>query len=199
MSEAQNETKRARVRRLLIEPLQESGFCYPKKVPEEIQRKRLTAVIDAVSYMSDRGLTVLQKSMLTKGEGAAKRFWPERVTFIGWAEAFEKRPLSQVPELLSWFKSRAGLDALRDDRLVAEYEFWRDNKRPPLTNRDRKAIMDRANEITAQVTRHEDRMERRVAAYFDDAGFYAWYQGALKQCQAWVSEGEDARRIGAVA
>lgn len=193
MSSEQKEANRARVRRLLIDPLRDAGFCFPKKVQESAQQKKLTAVIDAVSYLSDRGLTVLQKSMLTKGEGAAKKYWPERVTFIGWAEAFEKRPLSQVPELLSWFKSRAGLEAMHGDRLVAEYEFWRDNKRPPLTDRERGTIEQRAKDITGQVARHEDRMERQVPAYFDDGEFYSWYQGVLKQCQAWVAEGELAR------
>jgi len=194
MSNDQNEAKRARVRRLLIEPLQAAGLCYPKKVSDEVQRKRLAALADDLTYMSDAGLKALQQSMLTKGEGSAKKFWPERITFIGWAEAYEKRPLGQVPAVLGWFKSRAGRDALREGRLVAEYEFWRDRKRPPVSDRERTSIRDRADEINSQVARHEDRMERQVPAFFDDGDFYRWYQGVLKQCKAWVAEGEAARQ-----
>lgn len=168
--EADQESKRGRVRRLLIAPLEADGFRKRRDVSAEAHAAFLDRVADSLGYMSDRGLQVLRASLATKGEGSAKHHWPSFATIDGLAEAFEPRPLRERPELLRWFASRAGQAAMAggEGRLVAEHAFWRRTKRPPIMDADKRSIAERAAELDRRAQMIRERAEAGLAPTWPD-------------------------------
>jgi hypothetical protein len=166
------ETKRDRVRRILLDPLRDNGFRFKRGVSEEEACSRLNAIADDLAYMSDDGLKALRVSMRFKGEGASRTFWPSRASFIGFAEAFERSPLEEAPALLRWFASVEGPKALAGGIHVAQYLFWTRNKRPPMSPADRKAVEDHAAQIADRAMRVRDKLDRGVEPFADDTHWY---------------------------
>ncbi|WP_299734681.1 hypothetical protein [uncultured Roseobacter sp.] len=181
------EGKRDRVRRILIDPLKADGMRFRKTVTEEKQRQSLDRLADDLSYMTDDGLHALRLWMRSHGDGAAKCFWPMTVSIISTAESFEPRPLEELPALRRWFASAAGRRALEGDRLVAEYEFWRKFKRPPITPRDQEAVARRAAEWASKAERVQDRIRRGLLPMHDDASWLHWYEETTERAKALVS------------
>ena len=184
------ESGRDRVRRLLIHKLQEHGFRFRRGTAED-GRKMLDRLADDLAYMTDAGLSALQVSLRTKGEGAARCFWPAPATVLGLAEDFERRPLIELPALLRWFRSEAGRAALAHDRLVAEYWFWTDRKRPPVKPADRKTVADRAAGYARRVELAEDRLAREVPLADQERRFLDWYRARLAYVSSLVADQRD--------
>lgn len=182
------ETKRGRVRRILIDPLVRDGMRFRRDVDEAAQGRFLDRIADDVAYMSDRGLAALRVWVGSHGEGSARAFWPGVVTIISTAEAFEPRPLEELPALVRWFASAAGSEALLADRLVAEYEFWRRFKRPPAQSNDRQRVSERAAEWSARAERIEDRMARGLTPLHDDGAWLSWYRRTEDKARALLAE-----------
>lgn len=185
--ENETESKRGRVRRLVIEPLQADGFRFRRGTDDSKARAALDRLADALGYMSDTGLTVLRAALATKGEGSARCFWPAHATVIGLAEAFEPRPLREIPELRRWFASRAGAEALLAGRHVAEYEFWRQKKRPPISRQDGRLVAERAQEWQSRAERIRDRLRRGVPLLqAEDQAWLEWYEARGREVEALI-------------
>ncbi len=181
------ETKRDRVRRLFIIPLEDLGMCFPKATDPKIVQKTLNDFCDRLTYMSDENLIRLRHCLKTKGEGSARKFWPKMITIISFAELAQPRPLKHEPNLLSWFGSDAGKQALEAGRLVAEFLFFERVKRPPLKDSEKRQIAERANGYNSRVLRLEERLGRGWDLSADDAGFLEWYRGRLEYCTKLVN------------
>lgn len=192
----QGETNRDRVRRVLIDPLVAAGFRFRKGTDEAAAQKALNRIADALAYMGDRPLEVLAASLMTKGEGSARCFWPPFATVIGLAEAFQPRPLEQVPELMRWFASRAGQEALAGGRLVAEFMFFERKKRPPMTEQDRRIVAERAAQWVRRAERINERMGRGLMPVGDDGEWLHWFEGLERRLTSIVQGGIDARGTG---
>jgi len=190
MENGKTESKRGRVRRLLLEPMQQAGFHFKRGMPEASQVKALDRMADALGYLSDTGLVTLRSCLMTKGEGSARTFWPGFATVVGFADAFHPRPLEEVPELLRWFRSTAGRAALEGDRLVAEFMFWQKKKRPPLSDADHKRVNDRAAEWNRRREVILDRQARNVGNAPDDQAWLAWYDALHQRVSALVADGQ---------
>lgn len=170
------ETQRDRVRRLLIGPLQDLGFRFKKGTPDDLAAKRLATLCDDMAYLSDVALERLALALRDKGEGSARCFWPERATFIAYAQMAEPRPIEEMPGLVSWFASAAGQRALSEDRLVAEYRWWRHKHRPPMNPEEWAMVTKRAAEWRGRAERFRDRLSRGVALDHQDGGWLAAYE-----------------------
>ncbi len=184
----QVETKRDRVRRLVFTPLAERGFRFPRAFDADDQRKAMDAMIDTVTYLSDDALRALEQSLRSKGDGSARCFWPSIATINGIAEALEARPMRELPALLRWFASKAGPDALKAERHVAEYLFWKRHKKPPLTDRDRRRIAEVAREQADRAARVRDRIERGFQPFGDDGQWLAWYDDLDQRVRGYIAE-----------
>ncbi|MDJ0631087.1 MAG: hypothetical protein QNJ44_22710 [Rhodobacter sp.] len=162
------ETKRDRVRRLLITPLLEYGMRRPswlqpkrnadgevEKTLEDVYRDYLNRLADNLGYMTDDGLDRLRQSLVFNGEppppstrrNPGRRYrdeFPSFVAVFDLANAFEECPLHQWPGLRSWFGSVAGPKALQLDTAVETYDFILALKRPPFRESDRRAISEDA-------------------------------------------------------
>lgn len=169
------ETQRDRVRRLLIGPLQELGFRFKKGTTDEDAARRLATLCDDMAYLSDVALERLALALRDKGEGSARCFWPERATFIAFAQMAQPRPIEDMPGLASWFASAAGAAARDGDRLVAEYRWWLMKHRPPMNDSERARISERATEWRSKAERLRDRITRGVRLDYQDEGWLQAY------------------------
>lgn len=185
------EGKRARVRRLVIDPLVADGFRKRQKDSDEAHRIYLDRVADSVAYMSDDGLRGLRICLSTKGEGSARHFWPSFATVIGFAESFERRPLDELPELLRWFASKAGPEALKAGRHVEEYEFWKKHKRPPVSTDDKRRVAETAVKWQTQAQRVREEIQRiGKARWPQDQQWLDWYEAQGEYVRGLI-EGHD--------
>lgn len=193
------ETKRDRVRRMLITPAQDRGMRFRKDMAEEDQRKHLDRLCDELAYLSDRTLQALREWVTSHGEGSKRTFWPTHISIVSTAEAYEPRPLEETPGVASWFRSRAGEAALADNRLVAEFIWWERKKRPPMSAHDRKLIADRAASIASEWARTEDKLNRGVAPLQPDIEQLDYWKGIDARAKRLVREGIEARGEGEAA
>lgn len=183
-----NETKRDRVRRLCLMKLQADGMRMKRGTSVDAEKAFLNRVADNISYLSDNGLCALRRSLETKGEGTARCFWPSYVTIIGLAELIEKRPLEEVPELVRWFTSRAGAEALLAGRLVAEFVFFEKRKRPPYSDQDKRMVAEWAAKWNADADRIRDRIGRGLEPFGDDGAWLSWYESTEKRVKALMQD-----------
>lgn len=185
------QTGRARVRERLIAPLQAQGMRFKHGTSDKVAKGRLAAIADDLAYMSDGPLAALRTWLESHGEGSARCFWPSRITINSVAEAFEPRPLEELPALARWFASNAGRVAQGEDRLVAEYEFFRTHKRPPIHDGERAKITAKAEDWRRQVELTRDRLRRAVPVGEHDRAFLQWYDRRLAHVTGLLSQ-EDA-------
>lgn len=170
------ETGRGRVRRMLLDPMADMGFRHRRGTDPDKARDALDRIADDLAYMSDTGLARMLDCLRTKGEGADRNFWPSRATILGYAEFAERRPLEELPNLLSWFASAAGREALNAGRHVAEYEYWTARKAPPLGPADRARVAQVAGDYARRLELARDRIARGVPIHDDEAAFVTWYE-----------------------
>ncbi|MBL3704602.1 hypothetical protein GI582_18045 [Sulfitobacter sp. BDSS02] len=193
MSSEDGETKRDRVRRLLIGPLQAAGFRFKKGTEEAKAKSELDRIADALAYMSDADLETMAELMLTKGEGAQRCFWPAFATFAFWADHVNPRPLEEHPRLLSWFRSRAGERALQNGALVAEYAYWKQHKAPPVKPQAIRLVEDKARTYNERAALIRDRQRRNFQIPPEDLDWLARFDRAAERLSRIVAEGIEDR------
>lgn len=185
-----HETKRGRVRRLLLDPL---AFRFPKGTDDVKARRFLDELADELAYMPDDRLTALRESLQYQGMGAARNHWPDRVTILAFADRFAPRPLEELPGLLSWFGSVEGPRAIEAGTLVETFEYIRRRKAPPYTPQAQAQIAENA---AASARRLQILSERRVLGLTvagDDLAWEGWYIGLRRRCEEIVAR-ERAKR-----
>lgn len=191
--EAAPETKRDRVRRLLLDPL---GFRWPKGTDEAEGRRTLDGIADELAYMTDASLEALRGILAPKGEGSSRCFWPARATFVGFAEVVQPRPVGEIPALVRWFRSVEGPRAVAEGTLVETWSWFEKHKAPPVNDRQRAMVAERAAENRRRLT---ILAERRAAGLSVDPGelsFERWYRTLERSCTE-IVERERAGRDAA--
>lgn len=186
----QVETKRDKVRRLVFAPL---GFRHRRERAEEDGRKWLDDLADELGYMSEDRLKALAELMRGQGEGAARNFWPDRATFIGFAEMLEPRPLDQLPAVCSWFGSVEGPRAIEAGTLVETWQYIHRTKKPPYTEQARRVIDEQAAMSKRRIEVIADRRRAGLSVDADALAWERWYLQVQAQCEAIVAR-ERARR-----
>lgn len=183
------ETNRARVRRLFIDPLVKDGMRFKHHTSADDQRRKLDQMADDLGYLSDESLRVMAACMRTKGEGTNKVFWPSRISILGFAEARERMPLEDVPGLRSWFVSAAGRQAASvPGRLIAEYVFWKGHKRPPLGDREWAGVHEKAAGYARRVELVEDRIARKVLVTSEERNWLRRYHETEGMLRGWLRD-----------
>lgn len=184
------ESRRGRVRRLLIAPLVEAGFRRPRGVTAEKHEAELSSICDHVAYLSDDAILALRQELLPKGQGRDRNIWPSLATVVGHAEYLEQRPIEELDALLRWFRSRAGPEARADGTLVESYRAFRKFKVPPA--RFMHMIRREAAESRDKMRLIEDRIARGVAMP-EELTWRREYLAELAHVERLVDEGEAAR------
>ncbi len=186
------EAQRARVRRLLIDPLTRLGMCWPRKVRPSDGQAALDGICDDLAYLSDDALRVLAEGLRAKGQGTKRNQWPSRVALLTWAEALEPRPLNMLPSCLRWFASRAGPAALAEGRHVAEYLYWQRAKAPPVTPMQRDQVRRDGQDMQARLALLQERRARGVRLALHDAEWLDWYLTHDRQVTELIRKGSQA-------
>lgn len=183
----ETESQRGRVRQALVAGL---GFRFPKGTSEDTARKRLDRICDDLVYLTPENLRRVIGALRTKGEGGSRCFWPERATFLAFAEIAQPRALEDAPGVASWFASAAGAEALVADRLVAEFLFWQRMKRPPLSRGDKHGVEEQAAEFRHDRARARSNRDAGRPPMFDDARWLPWYEALEARALALVEAGK---------
>jgi len=179
------ETKRDRVRRLLIQPLTEDfGFRRPGNITAEKHDKNMIRLCDELSYLSDEGFARLRGAMRGKGDGKGRDAWPALARVISWAELIEPRPIETMPAMLRWFRSAAGPEARAAHRLVEEFEYWENNKHPPVVLGAKRQVMEWAEKNQRRAEVIEDQIRRGVDPGADEQGWLNFYRDR----EAWICQ-----------
>jgi len=187
MNDEVAENKRARVRRLLIEPLEVLGFRRNAKMPADAFKAKMANMIDQLVYMSDDSLGTMLEMVQSKGQGANRDIWPAPATFLSFAELIEPRPVEELSGLLRWFRSVEGPRAMEAGTLVETWSYFHKHKRPPkFVDRELQA---RANSNRNRCQLTKERMARDRADSHDVRWMQS-YEARLAYCEA-IVRGDD--------
>lgn len=167
------ESKRARVRRIVFEPLERDGLRPNPKVralkEEGAHRAWLDRLADDMGHMGDESLEALHDTIRynTVGDGktsgrrrSARGCWPSRIDILDWANAIEKFPMDKVPGLKGWFASVEGPKALENDMALETFDWIRRHKRPPFRYRDKQSIREAATDRRREIDLARERLKR---------------------------------------
>lgn len=188
--------KRDRVRRLLIEPLQDAGMRARRGEDPARHRAFLDRLCDDLAYLSDDDLGRLRRWAEINGEGKERRFWPPFVRFAAVAHVCRPRPIEELPEIARWFQSVAGIEAAGEPgRLVAEFRFIEAKRRPPMNPAEVARIAEEARWLAADAARAR---ELRACGRMYDAAFLAAFEATEARATALVDAGA-ARRAEVAA
>lgn len=189
-AEGQVEAKRARVRRLLLDPL---GFRFRRTVDAAAQRKYLDGIADELGYMTEGNLKALADMMRGHGQGSDRNLWPDRASFIGFAEVVQPRPIEELPALLSWFGSVEGPRAQAAGELVEVWDYISRRKIPPYTDHARKAVSEAAGEANRRLRILAERRAADLPIAAIELDWERWYLARRAECEAIVAAERAAR------
>lgn len=195
-TEARAESKRARVRRLLIDPLDAIGFRVNAGITLDKHRQTIDRLCDDLAYMSDHGLTALRDMLRPKGGGAKRDRWPVPATVYGYAELVEPRPLEELPGLLRWFRSVEGPRAKAAGVLVETWSYFHRTKRPPVYAA--RELAKRAADNSSRLELIDERAGLGRASE-EDIDWARRYRARLIYCEALVAQDVDDGQQGAAA
>lgn len=184
----QAEGRRARVRRLLVDPLQAIGFRRARSVTVEDHQATLDSLCDNLGYLSDAGLVALREMLQTRGEGAARNIWPATATIYGLAELLERRPVEELPGCLRWFRSVEGPRAAAAGTLVETWSYFHRMKRPPV--HAGRELAQRAADNRRRLQIIDERAQAGVATD-DELAWARGYRERLAYCQSLISRADD--------
>lgn len=190
---ADGETKRGRVRRLLIEPLERGGMRMRKGADAAAHRAFLDRLCDDLAYLGDDGLAAVRRWAEVNGDGKGRCFWPPFVAFAWAAQAWQPRPVEELPEMRRWFASMAGIEARAvPGRLVAELRFIERHRRPPVHAAERQRVASDAAALAAEAARA---CEMRDRGRMHDAALLEAFERDQARAAGLVAAGE-MRRAG---
>ncbi len=185
MGDEKTESKRDRVRRLFIQPMNDLGFRRNALVKVADFELTMTKITDALTYMSDHSLGVMFDMLKSKGQGRDHDFWPSRAAILSFAELVEPRELEELPSLIRWFRSIEGPKALRDGTLVETWAYFRKFKKPPVGAKLQ--IQRTADDNSHKLELYRERIQSGKATR-DEVIWVDRYEKRLAYCEALVTD-----------
>ncbi|HGG04784.1 MAG TPA: hypothetical protein ENK28_04945 [Aliiroseovarius sp.] len=192
------QSNRARVRQLLIKPLQETGLVRQDRGKGRVSAAAHDALLEKMQarlgWMDDNGLRALRAVLVSLASGPALNYWPKWATIWNHATRLRPPPEAENTIMTSWLHSCEGPRLRAAGTLVETYLFLRDKSRPP-SDWEVKQIRSQASDNAvkrARVIRQID--EGNVSD--DDRNWFDWYNRALAHCETIVAQGEAHRRAG---
>ncbi|OWU83818.1 hypothetical protein ATO6_15420 [Oceanicola sp. 22II-s10i] len=191
------ETKRGRVRRLVIHPCQEAGIRFPARTDEAKNRAFLARLCDELDYLTDQHLTQVADWITRNGDGSARCFWPARAGILGTAHRYQPRLLEET-SLGGYLQSRAGEDAVARGDLVEVFLYLEKHLRPPRKDGPDPAwdlLRGRIAEVRREVILTRDRAARGFTPNAGERRQVEWFEGVEARAMALVEAGR-AKRDG---
>jgi len=163
---------KARVRRVLIEPL-EAVLALEKGMTRARHEQGLAHLEAVLAYMDEGDLDALRQGIQETCARARTDRWPSKQSVLNAAAALCPPPASDSDMVRSFMRSRAGRTALSEGWHVELYLTLKDGK-PPLTDAAYQVLRARAVERAAELERARDRIRRGAARDGDGRTVEDW-------------------------
>lgn len=173
MKDSDYRSGKARVREVLIGPIEAEGLRKRRETTRDQHGEFLEALAGRLAYMTEEGLRTLRPFILQNAGGKGRNTWPGLAPIANMAEAIERRPVELNEGCVRYMRSAAGRRAweVSPARAVALVRYLFTTKRPPSAGGE------------VQISRWQDeyeRGERRVLEFIDngkaDANDRAWHE-----------------------
>ena len=122
---------KARVRRVLIDPLVDRGMVRKRGVTVEDHDRFLDGLAARLAYMSEANLSALSEVVVIYAEGPKKNQWPVDVSICNWARRLQEPPASVSRLVRTYLQSGAGRAAKEGGYLVELFFYLKKHGAPP--------------------------------------------------------------------
>lgn len=156
------ETKRDRVRRILINPLVRAGMRKQGSMRVAEYEEMLVRLADKLAYLSDANLRGLVPLITRMARGKERNRWPDEVSIVSWAFELQSPPPRACDYVVSVMRSEAGR---RARALGYHVELFMAARKlgPPFKKIHLARVMADAERNRAEVRRVTGAIERGVA------------------------------------
>jgi hypothetical protein len=181
MNSAEQAAGEARVRQLLIEPLEKLGLGRPTGLTIEKFEAMKTELAKKLAYMSALHLAALREVVETHPAGKDKTRFPVAATILGWAGQIQPPGDDASPLIRAVFASRLGQDAIAGGWSPELLEQLRRERRWPVSY----TVTQIKRQAETDLRRMQDldaRLARGAAMTPAEAEFRARRQVALDKC-----------------
>jgi hypothetical protein len=189
--EARDLPKRARVRALVIQPMEAAGMVRDTRLKAADHEALLDRMQDRLGYLPDGLLSALAEALVRLGEGPLQHRWPAWATIWNTACRLMPPPDDETHIMTSWLASVEGPVARSGGYLVELHAFLRRTGRPPGSFEMSKIRTDAQDN-----QRRRQRIEEWIAkghAKTEDRDWLDHYLRRLAHCEALVRGGEEKR------
>ncbi len=186
----QVESGRARVRRVLIDPLEAGGMVRKRGVSVADHEKAMEKLADKLSYMTEDGLKGLAMYLIRMA--GERNVWPQLNIVLRCAWSMEPPPPRDNDFLMSLMRSRAGEAALSGGYAA---ELFTEARRlgPPPSKYMRLTLQEKARASRDRKRLIEDRIRRDVATR-EDREWLERYLRVSAEAEALIREGIEKRQ-----
>jgi len=125
------EKGKARVRSLLIEPLERRGMDRKRNVRLEAHQAFLASLEGRLAYMTPEKLMALTEVIERYATGKLKTCWPTEVSIMNWARLLQIPPVSESRLVRTYLQSGAGRAARDGGYLVELFAYLKKWGAPP--------------------------------------------------------------------
>lgn len=190
MDGGEQSTGRARVRALLIEPLEAGGMRKSPRVTVEDHKAMMAKMADRVGYLSDEGLAALGE-MLIRYAGE-KLIWPPLNLVMSTAWSIQPQPSDQSSLVQSVLGSRLGEQALNEGWHAELLKAMRLKRPVPRGDYALREMREKRDRNQGQFDRARERIDRGVASD-DDRGFVEAYGRGREKARELIEAGIEKR------
>lgn len=190
-SDAPDLPRRARVRALLIQPMEAAGMVRPPRMRAMDHDDLLDRMQDRLGYLPDGLLSALAEALIRLGEGPLQHHWPAWATIWNTACRLMPPPDDESHIMTSWLASIEGPVARAGGYLVELHAFLRRTGRPPGSFEMSKIRADAQDN-----QRRRERVQEWIVkghAKTEDRDWLDHYLRRLAHCEALVARGEEKR------
>jgi hypothetical protein len=184
-------TGKAKVRALLIAPLEAAGLQRPKGKGHDVATHdaMLDRLQDRLAYLDPALLAVLVDVVIGLADGPARNIWPAFATILNNAHRLQRPPDTDLPIVTSWLVSVEGPRAEAGGYLVELHSFLRKHGRPPSAF-DMAEIRERAAENVRRRVRVAEWIDAGLTAgRAEDVDWLRAYDERLAYCRDLVRQG----------
>lgn len=182
-------TGRARVRALLIDPLEHGGMQRAKRKAVEDHKADMDKVADRIGYLSDLGLAGLSEYLIRLA--GPRLQWPPVNLILQGAWGIETPPPRESSYARSLLASAKGREAY-EGGWHAELLDLAKRMGPPPNRYSLQQLKESARDNHRRVEVIRDRIERGFGCD-DDRRWLDWYQATRAEAEAIIREASHAR------
>jgi hypothetical protein len=187
------ETGKARVARILIDPLVRGGMSKSPKQNAGDHAEMLDRLAIKLAYLPEQRLRGLNEFCIRMARGRRYDIWPKEQHVLNWAYRLQPPPADWSEYVCSILRSAMGRRALDEGYHVELFETanrWG----PPPTKYDISKMKWQAEENRSKRARVVRENQRGVARH-DDLQWLRWFTALERQCLAIMETTKDKQEV----